>query len=46
MVIDSRLAVGHAIQGFISLVFDWKPEEAEKEFKQALGRKAKIRWPP
>ena len=36
MVIDGRLAEGHAIQGFINLVFDWKPEEAEKELKQAL----------
>jgi len=36
MVIDSRLAEGHAVQGFIYLVYDWKPDEAGKELNLAL----------
>lgn len=36
MAIDSRLAEGHAIQGYIHLAYDWKPGEAKKELKLAL----------
>jgi tetratricopeptide (TPR) repeat protein len=34
--IDSHRAEGHAVQGFIHLVYDWSPAEAERELNLAL----------
>ena len=36
VAIDPRRAEGHAVEGFIKLVYDWNPIEAEKELMLAL----------